>query len=324
MPSFVYKTMHPEMYHGFDKKAPFFEGWYYKLVSSDESHCYAIIPGVIFGDQGHAFIQVLNGTTGDSSYHVFPLEKFWASERSFEIRIDQNEFSSKRIALQVEDQEGKIFGELEFNGNIPWPITWKSPGIMGWYAWVPKMECYHGVISFDHSIDGSLWFDGKEINFNEGRGYIEKDWGESFPEAWIWFQSNHFDTSRISLTASVAIIPWIRNAFKGFIIGFLHQGNLYRFATYTGANIERLDVTDNQIKWVVSDKNLRLKLIANQGKGGLLRGPTRMDMGIRVDETLDAWIDVELSDINGDVLYRGQGRNAGLEVNGDLERLLNL
>ena len=23
---------------------------------------------------------------------------------------------------------------------------------MGWYAWVPFMECYHGVLSLDHTI----------------------------------------------------------------------------------------------------------------------------------------------------------------------------
>lgn len=324
MPDFIYKIMHPEMYHGFGKEAPFFEGWYYKLVSADESQRYAIIPGVIFGEEEHAFIQMLNGTTGDSAYHVFPMEKFWASDRSFEIRIDENEFSANKIALQFEDQIGKISGELEFDGTTPWPITWKSPGIMGWYAWVPKMECYHGLISFDHSIRGSLWIDEQEINFNEGRGYIEKDWGKSFPEAWIWLQSNHFGTHGISLTASVAIIPWIRNAFKGFIIGFLYNDHLYQFATYTGARIDVLDVTDNQIRWVVADSNFRLNLVANQGKGGLLRGPTRLDMGKRVVETLDAWVDLELRDINGSVIYRGQGRHAGLELNGDLERLLSL
>ena len=36
-----------------------------------------------------------------------------------------------------------------------------------------------------------------------GRGYIEKDWGQAFPRAWIWTQSNHFgaDAPGTSLTA---------------------------------------------------------------------------------------------------------------------------
>jgi tocopherol cyclase len=50
----------PGMYHGFDKKPPFFEGWYYKLVSANESHKVAIFPSVILGQDAHAFLQVLD------------------------------------------------------------------------------------------------------------------------------------------------------------------------------------------------------------------------------------------------------------------------
>ena len=47
-------------------------------------------------------------------------------------------------------------GRLVFEGITPWPVSITSPGIMGWYAWVPKMECYHGVLSLDHRIQGDL------------------------------------------------------------------------------------------------------------------------------------------------------------------------
>jgi hypothetical protein len=42
-------TLNPGVYHGLNKKPPFFEGWYYKLVSADERDKVAIIPGVILG-----------------------------------------------------------------------------------------------------------------------------------------------------------------------------------------------------------------------------------------------------------------------------------
>jgi hypothetical protein len=58
MRNFFYTTLRPAMYHGHGKRAPFFEGWYYKLVSVDEQHRYAVIPGVILGEDGHTFIQV--------------------------------------------------------------------------------------------------------------------------------------------------------------------------------------------------------------------------------------------------------------------------
>lgn len=315
------QTMTPAMYHGHQAKAPFFEGWYFKLISADESHRYAIIPGVILGDRAHAFIQVLNGSDGSSAYHSFPLEEFWAARNEFDIRIGSSSFSSSRLSLDVEALEGSLRGELRFKDPIPWPVSWRSPGIMGWYAWVPAMECYHGVLSFDHSIHGSLQVDGQRINFEGGRGYIEKDWGKSFPSAWVWFQSNHFDSPGSCITASVAVIPWMGSSFNGFIIGLWHEGVLYRFATYTGAIIESLEIAQDHVHWILRDSKYTLEMHAHKAKGGLILGPTRVDMGKRVNETLRATVDVRLRRIDGAEIFNGRGMHAGLEVQGDIDRL---
>lgn len=324
MDSLVKTTMNPAMYHGLGKKPPFFEGWYYKLVSEDEAHRMAVIPGIILGEQGHAFIQILDGVSGRSSYHVFPTEAFSASTDTFEIRIGSNRFTAEQVILDIADDLGTIKGSLSFKGVNPWPVTIMSPGIMGWYAWVPRMECYHGVISLDHRIEGQLRVDQSEIEFSGGRGYIEKDWGQSFPGAWVWFQSNHFQISGSCLTASVAIIPWMRNAFRGFIIGFWHSGKLIRFATYSGARIEKLAVGEHHVDWIVSDRKLRLEMHVKQAPGGLLLGPTKIEMGKRVVETLDAQVDLRLIDRVNGLLFEGSGKYAGLEVNGDIDRMLRM
>jgi len=62
---------------------------------------------------------------------------------------------------------------------------------MGWYTWVPRMDCYHGLFSFSDSLQGTLTLKGKVMDFFGGRGYIEKDWGQSFPAAWVWLQNNY-------------------------------------------------------------------------------------------------------------------------------------
>ena len=121
---------------------------------------------------------------------------------------------------------------------------------MGWYAWVPKMECYHGVLGFDHQITGSLEFNGTELDFTNGRGYIEKDWGVAFPEGYVWMQSNHFNRPRVCLTASIAMIPWLGSAFRGFIVGLWIDRQLYRFATYTGAKTDLIEITDREVIWI--------------------------------------------------------------------------
>lgn len=321
MSSFIRTLLKPAMYHGFNKQPPFFEGWYYKLVSADERQRYAIIPGVILGDKGHAFIQVLDGVTGQSAYHIFPSDAFWASKDDFDVRIDENRFTLDGIYLNIQNTTGQAIGELKFSGGVPWPVSLTSPGIMGWYAWMPRMECYHGVLSFDHQIAGKIKFDGIAADFSGGRGYIEKDWGKSFPAAWVWFQTNHFDEPRVCLTASVALIPWLGSTFRGFIIGLWAGNKLYRFATYTGARIDQLSIGEHTIDWVVRDRNYRLEMHAQQAPGGLLFGPTTVEMGKRVDETLSASVHLNLSHLSGKLIFEGQGKYSGLEVNGDLPRL---
>ena len=35
-----------------------------------------------------------------------------------------------------------------------YPGTIFSPGIMGWYSFVPFMECKHGIVSINHDLTG--------------------------------------------------------------------------------------------------------------------------------------------------------------------------
>jgi tocopherol cyclase len=321
------KIFHPELHQGANKKPPFFEGWYYKIIDASETHKYAFIPGIFLHTDSrnqHAFVQVLNGTTGASDYHRFPFDEFRYKPDHFEIDIDQNGFSLERMRLRLGTGEKSIKGELRFRRLSPWPITVASPGVMGWYAYVPFMECFHGVLSFDHEIEGSLQVAGQSIDFTGGRGYMEKDWGKSFPSAHIWMQTNHFEQPGVSLSASVAIIPWLFSSFPGFIVGLMVNNVLYRFATYTGANIKLLDVTDNDIHWTMADKKHELEIHATRSQGGLLHAPTTTEMSNRLLESLTSTVSVCLKKKTGGIIFSGTGNHAGLELGGDLPSLLDL
>ncbi|MFW5709177.1 MAG: tocopherol cyclase family protein [Chloroflexota bacterium] len=324
MRRFVFETLHPEIYHGHKKRSPYFEGWYYKLISADEQQRYAIIPGIFRGQAGgdHAFVQVLNGMTGEAHYFEYPASAFYADEEHFDIWVGPNHFLRDCISLQLENDHFSLKGELRFEGGESWPVSILEPGVMGWYAWMPFMECYHGVLSFDHLIRGNLAINGEVVGFEGGRGYMEKDWGQAFPSAYIWHQSNHFDTPGTSLFGSVALIPWIGRTFRGFLVGFYHHRRLYKMTTYTGAEIEQINLTDQHVIWIVADKYHRIELKAERGSGGLLKAPVRTEMHKRVDETMRSTMHVRLSTRSGETIYEGEGRNAALEVHGDLETLL--
>ena len=321
------RLFHPERYHGHGRRPPFFEGWYFKLVDATEANRYAVIPGIFLSDdeqKHHAFIQILDGSTGNATYHRYPADEFEAAKDRFDIRIGPNRFTETSIVLDVANDQHVFRGTIEMGEPVPWPVTPTRLGIMGPYGWIPRMECNHGLVSFDHTISGSISIDGVDTDFTGGRGYTEKDWGKSFPAGYVWMQTNHFGTPGTSLVGSVAIIPWIRSAFPGFIIGLRHNGNLHRFATYTRAKTTHLRLTDETVEWTVADRNKTLQLRAERAHGGLLYAPTRTAMSDRVGETMLSRVEVKLTDAQGRVIFEDVGRNAGLEIHGDLERLLAL
>ncbi len=317
----------PEAYHGDRKKGSFFEGWFFKIVDETKENIYAFIPGISLGDDPHGFIQMLDGQSHHSAYTRFPVEDFQASTKKLMIRIGSSVFTEKFLELNISTDEQRISGKIEFGQLKPWPVTLTSPGAMGWYAFMPFMECFHGVLSFDNTIKGSLLLDNKKISFDKGKGYIEKDWGQSFPNAYVWIQSNHFKQPGVSLMVSVAKITWLTGDFRGFIIGLLLDGKLYRFATYTGAQLHYLKLSDSQVQLAVSDRNFLLNIEALRTEGGLLHAPYQMTMMQRVSETLKSQVKVELYDIyknKKNLIFSDDGNPAGLDVNGKLEEIVNV
>jgi hypothetical protein len=63
-------------------------------------------------------------------------------------------------------------------------------------------------------------------------------------------------------------------------------------------------------------------MISERASGGLLYAPIRTEMHKRVDETMKSTVRVKLSQKDGRVLFESVGRNAALEVHGDLTELM--
>ena len=313
--------MNPNGYHGEGKKAPYFEGWYFKLVDASGENSLAIIPGIYKGVRkahSQAFVQVLDGKTHAMKFWGFSAESFTLPSPHLFCQIENNRFAASALDLDLPNLKGSV----NFHNIVPWPVTALSPGIMGWFAWMPFMECYHGVVSLDHNITGSLEINGRLVDFTGGRGYIEKDWGQSFPSTWIWMQANHFDTVGTSLTASVARIPFKGLVFPGFIVGLWHAGKLHRFTTYVGATLEQVEADDEVVTLVMRNLTHRLVISAERSPTALLLAPTKeMGMVPKVNEGLDSTIHIHLTTLSGRTIYESSSKHGGLEVEGSIAQL---
>lgn len=311
----------PEQFQGLGKTHKYFEGWYFKVVNADETKAFAFIPGIAMDAAGRkqAFIQVLDGKMQTSVNHFFEAGAFNPIPCTFKINIGENCFSENLLSLRLPD----IKGDLHFTGNVGWPKHWYSPGIMGPYSFVPFMECYHGIVSMDHSIHGQLVINGEEISFDEGRGYIEKDWGHSFPSAYIWVQTNHFSNSGVSLKASVAKIPWIGNSFVGFIAGFWLYDRLFQFTTYNHSALRKSYADESKVELVIENSHYRIELLAHREAVTALASPIKGLMDGRIEESMTSAVEINLFDRKLQrTIFSDTGRNAGLEVAGKIEEIL--
>jgi len=329
----IFRLWNPSGFQGvIGSRRRYFEGWYFKLVSEDRGDVLAVIPGVACGEGdtegATAFVQVIDGRTTRSAFVRYPLEEFCFSRKGFEISVGPNRFSLTGVTLQIDHPELFLEGRVEIDSPAPYPVRFFSPGVMGPFAFVPFMECYHAVVSMNHRLSGGLrlaWRaleeTGGPIDLDGGAGYVEKDWGRSFPSSWIWTQSNHFDERRASIMVSVARIPWLGGFFTGFMAILWVEGRFHTFATYTGARLGSIVFTKGQVEIEIIDRRRRLLLRAYRAAHGILLAPVEGRMDRRITESIDATIEVSLRH-DGNVVFDGRGEVAGLEVAGDVAELL--
>jgi len=322
----INKTFNHAIYQGGNKNRNYFEGWYFKNVAEAGKHIYAFIPGVAMKESGekHAFIQMIDGLTAQTHYFTFPFEDFSYRKDQFRVAIGNNLFTESSIRLDIDQNDELIKGELQYQQQHLFEGNLISPGIMGWYSYMPFMQCYHGLVSMHHQIEGVIQVNGDTCHFDGGSGYIEKDWGRSFPKAWLWTQSNNFATPKTSFMLSVANVPWLGSSFTGFLGIFLHKGKLIRFATYNGAKITECVYKDPHIRVTIKGKDFSLHYEGEQKSTGILKAPDKGHMKREIAESISSEILVEVKDKKGNVVFKEIGRQAGIEMVGDIRGLFKI
>ncbi len=318
----LHSIYHPEIFQGSIRRTNYFEGWYFKQVAADFSEVLSIIPGISLAKNPHAFIQVINGMSGATHYFEYPVSEFHADRRKLIIQIGESTFTPEGIKLNIDKQDLYLSGTLEFSNRVTWPRRLWAPGIMGWYSFVPRMECYHAVVSLDHGVAGKLLYQDHEMNFTDGRGYIEKDWGTSMPESWIWLHTNTFESKGTSVMLSIAKIPWGKSFFTGFIAFVLHEGKIYRFATYNGSRILSFNLHNQDLHVSLGNKDFTLEITARQKTAGKLKAPVKGLMERYIKESIDSDVEIRLSSKPGSLIFSGKAGRSGMELVGIPESLI--
>lgn len=305
----------PEIFQGekyLSTSKNYFEGWYFKCNNSEEG--ISFIPGInIEENDKKAFIQII---TNKESYFInYDINDFKFNTRPFQIQIRKNIFSKSGININIEDlsQQLSIKGIVKFSDRKNIKTNLLNPNIMGPFSYIPFMECNHAILCMKNTTNGTININDKIIDLDNSTGYIEKDWGCSFPKRYIWCQGNNFSKKNISFMLAIADIPFGLFDFRGIICDLIIDKNEYRFATYNNAKILEYIIKDDTVIINLKKKNYYLNLKIIYDKGNKLSAPVKGKMSKDIFESISSIIQVTLIKDNK-IIFDDTSKNCGLEI----------
>ena len=311
----MFLMRNPELFQGekyINANKNYFEGWYFK--NTNNKNGIAFIPGInINGEEKKAFIQII---TNNYSYFVnYSICDFKFSFTPFYIKIGDNFFSKERIHIDIKDetQNLRAFGDIKYSNCKIISSNFLNPNIMGPFSYIPFMECNHAILSMNSRADGLIDINSNKIKFDNDIGYIEKDWGCSFPKSYIWCQGNNFQNPNASFMISIAHIPFKTFSFRGFICDLIIDNNEFKFATYNNAKLIKYNIDGDILNINIRKGNYYLDITSKCDKTLKLSAPVKGKMEKDIFESITSTIKVTLMQ-DDKTIFSDISTNCGLEI----------
>lgn len=288
-------------FHGENKRRCFFEGWYLKHHNANQT--LALIPAYHVDASGQASASLQIITDHQSIILPFSAGDFYAHPHQFHVQLGQNHFDKDGLFLDIHTPDCQLTGSLRYG-------LWHPPetDMMGAFRFLPFLQCHHGVLSLFHTVTGTLTLNGVSYCFDAERGYIEKDWGHSFPSQYLWTQTNDLGTNNACVMLALATVPIGNIPFTGCICAIAYQGQTYRLATYRGVRI--LARSRTQALLEQGDYRLHAQLLSPAAHP--LQAPVQGDMSRIIHESASCRVRYRFWEGNR-VLFDHTSERAGFE-----------
>jgi hypothetical protein len=290
----------------------YFEGWYFKNTNGKET--ISFIPGInINENEKKAFIQVITNYT---SYFIsYPIEEFRFNVNPFYLQIRKNIFSPNQMQIDIQDskQDLSISGKIKYSHHTTIHTNVVNPNIMGPFSYLPFMECNHAILSMQNSIQGEIKLNEKKMKFNQGIGYMEKDWGTSFPKSYIWCQGNDFKKTDASFMLSIADIPLKILEFKGIICVLMIDHKEYKFTTYNHTKLINYQLDEKSLSITLQRGKYQLTVQSIYDNHSKLLAPVKGKMEKTIKESISSTLMVTLKEENN-TIFKDTSINCGLEI----------
>jgi hypothetical protein len=300
---------------GFNKPAAF-EGWFSKIDDQENDLMLSVIWGYsTHATSKHAFLQFTHSLEHKTLYIRYPLEQMQWQEHPFVLKIGNNLLSEQEMQLDFEMDGVRVQGSFSFGNLTPIRTSFLKPNIMGWLTYFPN-ECNHSIISMYHTVNGKFSLGERSWDIQHADGYMEKDWGTSFPKEYVWLHANGWKSSGVVF--SYATVPVLGQFAKGFFLVLHHEGEEYRFSSIEGARMLQFDVTKDSFRARIGKGALRIELFAKQKNPAALASPNQGEMRDYIKESLDGRVEISMTKGSSELIRLVSDR-ASIDVHFNLE-----
>ncbi|SFC72726.1 Tocopherol cyclase [Alkalibacterium subtropicum] len=307
-------------FKGVNAQAPYFEGWYVKTTDAEQDFSLALIPGMALFSEKECFVQYNLYYKGKSvsGKITYPVEEFTIVSEPYSVLMPLFVLSEKGVKAHLKDEENDLLIDLNFGDFLPLRQSLFSPSIMGPLEYI-RVPCSHDIVSMRHEVRGTVTVNGEKITLDKGTGYMEKDRGSTFPDRYIWAQSNSFiEDEESALSLAVADIDFNVFDLTGAIAVF-HDGiKEHRFASYQGT-LCKVTMDENLEGYTVylKDYSKSLKVKVSLQHSHELIAPMSEGMDYPIKETMKAEIRVTFQEKNKQPVYLTSKNGAAEAVNWD-------
>jgi tocopherol cyclase len=197
----------PTRFRGHFDRSNFFEGWFHKIYSERHQASFVIIYGYTTGDSDDRFgFMQIHVPKQEPTILYFKREEVNCDRKKHEVRLGSNVFSLNEIHVHTEE----LTINLKFSGNNPLKTIKNS---MGYHYFIPNLPCYHAVCNASHMVTGEVCAKSGRYFLQDETAYLEKNWGTSFPNQYVWLHAIDPLNPESSLLLSQAEIHWLGKKF---------------------------------------------------------------------------------------------------------------
>lgn len=276
----------------------YFDGYYLKHTVGEKVYSF-IVSYHHTEQEEYASVQFIH-EKGSYSKRFNPGE-FVRKYEEFAVQIGANRFENDGINVDIDFNGLKVVANIEYLD-----IKSLKTNVMGPFSHVPFVECKHEIVSMSHRMRGFLQIGSEVIDVENGIGYIEGDRGKSFPEKYLWTQSNFGKKDSFFLATATVKILAIK--FNGVICEVLYGGKNYRLATYKGCKIIKNTCDEVELK----QGKMKLVVRRKSGVEHELNAPKNGEMCFKIKESPQCEVDLKFY-INGENIVDLQTKTASFE-----------